>query len=172
MARPPTCNGWSPDNVMLQILHPFHWASRSSPTLNGLICWPWSAVVWKSFESTPSVRGFPVKPIPWFPCHAHCITTWSGALTLQHNSIQFCTHVRVGFSPPSQVPGGSVSDSSIFITYSCSKAALRTREVSFLGPLLFSFFLFSWRRSTCGIFTANAHAGKQSAWHDRPHQSF
>lgn len=134
MARPPTCKGWSPDNVMLQILHPFHWASRSSPTFNGLICWPWNAVVWKSFESTPLVRGFPVKPIPWFPCHAHCITTWSRALTLQHNSIQFCTHAWVGFSPPSQVPGGSVSDSSSSLRTAAQRLLLGQGKYPSLTP--------------------------------------
>ena len=60
----------------------------------------------KKVGKDSSVREFPVKPIPWFLCHAHPITIWEwGALTLQHNGVQFCTHAWAGFFLPSQVPG-------------------------------------------------------------------
>lgn len=63
-----------------------------------------------------------------------------GALTLQRNGIQLCSPAWAACSPPSQVPGGSVSESFTFIMHSCSKAALRTRKCPSLAP---SFFPFS-----------------------------
>lgn len=131
MARLPTCNGWSPDNVMLQILTPFHWASRSSPTWTASSVDPgvlWHEKVGKySLGERIPCEANPLVPMSCTPHNNLGVGPWRSSImafscAAPHGQPALLLAKSLGEVSPSLPPS------------TCSKAALRTRKCPSSAP--------------------------------------